>query len=234
MNTPLNERARHMAALTSAVNNIGRMKRFSAPPALAALLVAGSLSLGGCAAVSGDTMDKTLQAIGLQKPAVPDGIKDLPSIPTHRPVTLRLHAGAVLNTDAAGRPLATVVRIYRLKNTELFLQSPYEAFHSDTTSGAVVKPPPFERDILEMREVVLAPGQQAESIEKLGMDVSAIAVVALFRSPQSNRWRFVFDAKTAAATGITLGLHACAMSVAQGQPLGVLPEALRVAGVRCQ
>lgn len=85
-----------------------------------------------------------------------------------------------------------------------------------------------------MREIVLAPGKQVESIEKLGMDVGAIAVVGLFRAPQANRWRFVFDAKSAAASGVTIGLHGCAMSVAEGQPIGAAAEQLRLAGVRCQ
>ena len=189
-----------------------------------------ALAAGGCSSIGSDTLDKTLQAVGIQKPAAAESLKDLPAIPTHRAVTLRLHAGAVLNTDATGRPLALVVRVYRLKNTESFLQSPYESFQPDTS----YKSSTFAQDVIEMREIVLAPGQQSESIEKLGMDVGALAVVALFRAPQQHRWRFVFDAKTAAASGITLGLHGCAMSVAQGQPVGVAAEQMRVAGVKCQ
>lgn len=184
----------------------------------------------GCSSTSGEALDRTLQAVGLQKPAAAEQLKDLPPIPTFRSVTLRLHAGTVLNTDTQGRSLALVARVYRLKNTEAFLRSPYESFQTETSSGQ----PPFAQDVIEMREVVLTPGQQWESIEKLGMDVGAIGVVGLFRAPQQNRWRFVFDAKSAAASGVTLGLHGCAMSVAQGQPVGAAAEQMRVAGVRCQ
>ncbi|WP_394387777.1 type VI secretion system lipoprotein TssJ [Roseateles sp. BYS87W] len=219
-----------MAAFTSAADNMGVMKRLFTSPASRVIPIALAGLVSGCGSLGGDAMDKTLQAIGLQKPPVADSLKDVPLPPTHRNVTLRLHAGAILNTDPSGRPLATVVRVYRLKNTDSFLQSPYESFHSDTSS----KPPPYMQDVIDVRELVLTPGQSAESIEKLGMDVGAIGVVALFRAPQTNRWKFVFDAKQAANSGITLGLHGCAMSVAQGQPLGAAPELLRVAGVRCQ
>jgi type VI secretion system protein VasD len=61
-----------------------------------------------------------------------------------------------------------------------------------------------------------------------------VAVVAMFRSPASARWRFVFETNAAAITGITLGVHACALSVAQGEPVSATPESLRLAGVRCQ
>lgn len=194
------------------------------------LALSALLLMVGCSTTGEGPIDKTLQAFGLQKPDSAEKLKDLPPIPMHRSVTLRLHAGTVLNTDAQGRSLALVVRVYRLRGTEAFLRSPYESFQIETNSG----PAPFAQDVIEMREVVLTPGQQSESIEKLGMDVNAIGVVALFRAPQQNRWRFVFDAKSAAASGVTLGLHGCAMSVAQGQPVGAAAEQMRVAGVRCQ
>ncbi len=219
-----------MAQITCPTDNMPAMNRLSRAHSSRLTLLPLTLVLASCGSLGGDTVDRTLQAVGIQKPAAAETLKDLPAFPQHRSVTLRLHAGTVLNTDATGRSLSLVVRIYRLKNTESFLQSPYESFHSDTG----YKNSTFAQDVLEMREIVLAPGQQAESIEKLGMDVGAIAVVALFRAPQQNRWRFVFDAKSAAATGLTLGLHGCAMSAAQGQPIGVAAEQMRVAGVKCQ
>jgi type VI secretion system protein VasD len=175
-------------------------------------------------------VDKALQTVGLQKPPAVDTLAQLPPLPLHTSVTLRVHAGEVLNTDGSGRSLALVARVYKLKAAEAFLKTPYEAFQGDTARH---KELPFGQDVLDVREVVLTPGQKLEGIEKLGLDAKAIAVVALFRAPAGQRWRFVFDTKAAASTGITLGVHACALSVAQGQPLDTPPENLRLAGVRC-
>lgn len=209
------------------------------PQRLRLALSLGLLALlAGCASTPPPTngaeavglLDKTLQVVGLQKPPAADNLAKVPTIPLFTSVTLRLHAGQVLNTDSSGRSLALVARVYKLRSTEAFLQAPYELFQSDASSG---KELPFAKDIVEVREVVLTPGQKVEGIEKLGLDVKALAVVALFRSPAEGRWRFVFDTKAAGATGVTLGAHGCALSVAQGQPLDAAPELLRVAGVRC-
>ena len=88
--------------------------------------------------------------------------------------------------------------------------------------------------MVESREVVLTPGQHYEVVETLTPNVNHLAVVALFRAPDAQRWRFVFDAKAAAKSGITMGAHACALSVSIGEPLGASPDALRLAGVQCR
>lgn len=190
------------------------------------------VGLAGCASVSGGEpglLDKTLQWAGITVPTAPDiSAKDLPQI--NKKVTLRLHAGEILNTDSTGRPLSVVTRIYKLKDTAAFTQATYESFRDAVGS----KNASIEQDVVESREVVLKPGQHYEVIETVTPNVTHLAVVALFRAPSETRWRFVFEAKPAVASGITLGLHGCAMSVAQGVPVAAAPESLRVAGVRCQ
>jgi type VI secretion system protein VasD len=191
---------------------------------LVVVMATGCASGGG-----GDTMvDKALQLVGLSKPTPPETpVKDL--APPVRKVTLRLHAGDVLNTDATGRSLSAVARIYKLRDSAAFLQAPYEAFR-DAAAG---KNPAIEQDVVEAREVVLTPGQHYEVVETVPAQASFVGVVVLFRAPAESRWRFVFDTKAAAAGGVTLGVHGCALSVAQGQPVASTPEAMRVAGVRC-
>ena len=80
---------------------------------------------------------------------------------------------------------------------------------------------------------MLTPGKQYDVVETVGVDAPYFAVVALFRAPAPQRWRFVFDAKSAATSGVTMGVHACALSVSAGNALDVAPEMLRVAGVQC-
>lgn len=223
------------------MNRANSSSFFASKPGRRAASAAGLWALlAGCASAPATPsaeqgtglLDKALQAVGLQKPVAVEQLEKLPPLPTgprYQPVTLRLHAGEVLNTDAAGRALTVVTRVYKLRATDTFLQAPYEAFQADDPTRT-----PFAKDVIEMRELVLAPGQRAESVEKLGPEVQALAIVTLYRQPAAGRWRFAFETKAASASGITLGLHGCAMSVSQGQPLQAAPEHLRVAGVRCQ
>ena len=175
-------------------------------------------------------MDKGLELVGLKKPEPPAGIDgELPKLPTQRKVTLRIHAGQVLNTDPSGRALSVITRVYSLRGTSQFNQATYAMFAATGSER-----PPYQDDVIAMKEVVLTPGQKYEVVETLPGDATHLAVVALFRAPDSQRWRFVFEAKPAAASGITLGAHACALSVAEGVPVAAPPEALRLAGVQCK
>jgi type VI secretion system protein VasD len=179
-------------------------------------------------------MDKALDLVGLQtKPAVPDmssiDMQNLPSLPkASKKVTLRIHAGEVLNTDTSGRSLSLVAKIYKLTDADPFLQAPYDALKDSGGKAAALQ------GVLDVREVVLTPGQKYEVVETLPPEVTHVAIVGLFRAPDEKRWRFAFDAKAVAKTGITMGAHGCALSVSEGQPVGAPVETMRLAGVRCR
>lgn len=193
---------------------------------LARLLLPLALGwLSACASPGGGPVDKALELVGLKRPeTLPELQRALPAQP--RRVALRLHAGELLNTDAQGRSLAIVARVYSLRSSAAFLQLPYESLAAER--------PLMTPDVIDMREVLLAPGQRHEVVQTLPPDASHLAVVALFRAPAEQRWRFVFDVPGSAASGITLGLHGCAMSVAEGQVVEAAPELRRLAGVRCR
>lgn len=190
------------------------------------------LAVSGCSTQGGGPIDKALEVVGLKTPPVVQQLpKELPLMP--RKLPLRLHAGEQLNTDATGRSLAVVARVYKLRSTDAFMQVPYDTFAASNPD----RNDAWNRDVVEVREVVLAPGQRHEVIETIAPGTSHLAVVALFRSPAEQRWRFVFDAKAATAdgtNGITVGLHACAMSVAEGPVIDAALETQRLAGVRCK
>jgi type VI secretion system protein VasD len=193
---------------------------------VAALCVAGFMA--GCASPSGDgVVGKTLEALGIKAPESRQEAKAM--LPTQRSVTLRVHAGEQLNVDQQLRSLSTVVRVYKLKRIEAFMSAPYASF-----GDAAIEKVAFGDDVMDAREVVMRPGQKHEVVETLPNEVGYIAVVALFRAPAEGRWRFAFDAKQAEKTGITLGLHGCAISVAAGTPERAPPETLRLAGVKCK
>jgi len=196
-----------------------------------AACAAALLSTGGCASSSGSggILDKAMEVVGFSKPAPPEINADTIKLPSKpKTVTLRLHAADIVNTDSSGRPLALVARVYKLRSATALMQAPYDAF-KDSTSERML----LGNDIVESREVVLTPGKKYEVIETMPSDATQIAVVALFRAPDPQRWKFVFDTQGAIKTGITLGLHACAMSVAEGDPIGASNEVRRLAGMQC-
>lgn len=204
------------------------------PRWLPAVWAALALGMAGCASSGGSgspgLIDKTLEFVGLKKPeppALPDG--ELPKVQLDKKVTLRIHAGQVLNTDPSGRALSLVTRVYKLRGISQFSKAPYEAFKDSASEKAA-----FGDDLVSAKEVILVPGQQYEVVETLAPEATHLAVVALFRAPDRQRWRFVFDAKAATKSGVTLGAHGCALSVAAGEPLGAAPETLRLAGVQCR
>ncbi len=198
-------------------------------PLRRSLCVLSALTLAGCA--SGGLIDKSLELVGLKKPEPPAGIDPELALAKLQPrqVTLRIHAGQVLNTDATGRTLSLVTRIYMLRATTQFSQATYPMFSSNSADK-----PAFTEEVVSVKEVVLTPGQKYERVEPVPLQASHIAVVALFRAPDSQRWRFVFETKPAMKSGITIGAHGCALSVAAGEPLDVPPESLRLAGVQCR
>lgn len=175
-----------------------------------AVLFSASL-LGTC---GGGGLTSALEASGLRKPAeLPDAQKP------PRSVALRLHASPRLNLDRRGQPLALAVRLYKLRQKEAFEQTPYDAF-----LDARQERERLGADLLEVREVMLVPGQKVEMTEKLGRDAGYLAVVALFQRPAEGRWRIAVKAPDAEREGLSIGLHACALTVG----------AASLSSVRCQ
>lgn len=165
----------------------------------------------------------------MSKPAPPEASADNIKLPARsKTVSLRLHVADTVNTDPSGKPLALVVRIYKLRDATAMLQAPYDTFKDSATERQLLG-----NDIVDSREVVLTPGKKYEVVETVPAAATQVALVALFRAPDSQRWKFVFDTNSAAKTGITLGMHACAMSVAEGDPIGASIEVRRLAGMQC-
>lgn len=182
-----------------------RLVRATAPM----LLVLQPLLLAGCAGGAiGTLANAALQMAGVAKP--PPELPDAQKPP--RNVSIRLHAAQRLNTDAEGQPLALVARIYKLRQSAAFEQAPYDSFLDAQREKAALG-----ADLMEVKEVLLVPGQRYEVQEKVSKEVYFIGVVALFRAPAAQRWRATFGAADAERGGITVGLHACALSVS-GMP----------------
>jgi len=156
-------------------------------------VIAGLLLLQGCAALH-------------RLPELPDTQKPA------RSVMLRLHASPNLNAGAGSQPFALATRIYKLRQPDAFRRMPFDSFLSLHSEHELLG-----NDLLEVKEVMLIPGQRYEIIEKVPHEAYYIGVVALFRTPGENRWRTLVPAADAEKSGITIGLHACTLST--GEPL---------------
>jgi type VI secretion system protein VasD len=162
----------------------------------------------GLVSAVGKVADIALEATGFKKPEIPE-IPDLQKPP--RNVSLKLHAGDNLNAGTADKSLSLVAKIYKLKQTEAFYATPYDSFLSPEKEKQALG-----ADLLEVREISLIPGQLYEVIEKVSRESSYIGVVTLFRTPAPQRWRAAFASKDAETSGITLGIHACSLTVGKG------------------
>lgn len=144
-------------------------------------------------------------------------------------VPLRIHAAANLNQGTHKKPLAQVIKIYHLRATERFEQTPFDNFLDDTQELRALG-----SDLVNSREMLLQPEQHYELNEKLENGAAYIGIVAFFREPAERRWRFAYDANASAPTGITLGVHACALTSTQGALINTATGATdTLANVKC-
>ena len=179
--------------------------------------------LGGCAGGAGTLGGNALEAIGLRKPPPSPEAQQPP-----RNVVVHLHAAPQLNVDTRGQPLALLVRIYKLRQRAAFDQAPFAAFLSPQAERDALG-----ADLVEVGEITLVPGQKLDINDKLARDTPWLGVVALFHAPAAHGWRVAFAAADAERAGVTVGLHACALTVGTGAaPAGDSVKPLSL--VHCQ
>ncbi|HEY0819459.1 MAG TPA: type VI secretion system lipoprotein TssJ [Rhizobacter sp.] len=203
------------------------------------MLLFAAFALAGCASVQsgaqkfgeglGNMGEKALETIGFKKPELPQTPELPESAKPARTMALRLAASDSLNVDAAGRSLSLVVRVYKLRSASAFLNAPQEAFGNTNKEKETLAD-----ELIESREFVLLPGQQQRISERWSRDATHVGVVALFRAPAPHRWRYAFELENfQLGDGLVLGAHACALSVAAGQPVGVPASALKLSTSMC-
>jgi type VI secretion system protein VasD len=207
-----------------------RHRALSAFTLLARLLTLGALAgVVGCASAgkavdaAGALTSGALRLVGL---APKDPSPPIADQPVRIPV--RMQASESLNVDGQGRSLSLVARVYKLKGVQAFLSAPHEAFTSPAREREVLG-----EDLIEARDVQMLPGQHREWREILPPDATHLGIVALFHRPSAQGWRLAFETGHAARTGLSLGLHACSLSVAIGLPIGPPSAAIPPAPARC-
>ncbi|WP_240687428.1 type VI secretion system lipoprotein TssJ [Alcanivorax sp. 24] len=124
-------------------------------------------------------------------------------------IPVRLYGGDNLNAGMGHQAYSLVVRIYHLRETQRFYEASLQDFLDDDAEARALR-----NDLISVSEVVLTPGAHHVIEARVPEQAKAIGVVALFRSPARERWRFAFDVteKPVIKTGLTLGFHACAVT----------------------
>lgn len=142
---------------------------------------------------------------------LPNGEIDPDYFKRPRVINLNIHASPYLNPDSAGRPLALVAKIYKLKQPASFQQATYDTFLDSQKEQAVLG-----GDLVEVKEITLVPGQKHHADEKVDRAADYIGIVGLFRAPAQGYWRVTFPVQPAEKTGITIGALACTLVAGVG------------------
>lgn len=201
----------------------------SAPPSASAaldrdqgLLDASSQAPSQWPGWFGNVTDTVLDSFGLKRPDVQDSARP------DRHINWRIAASSSLNTTADGLPLSVLVRLYRLHGVDSFLQAPAGSFGDLDKERAAMGD-----ELVSVKEVQIYPGKRYEASERLPREIKFIGVVMLYRNPAPGRWRYAFKASTAEATGLSIGAHACAMSVQIGEPMNMPSGTARHVAIPC-
>ncbi len=164
---------------------------------------------------------KMLHAVGIGK-------KDKPAKTAHE-VPLRIFTADNLNAGTGSSSMALVMKVYRLRSADEFEQATFNDFLEDDAIKKVLG-----EALVDDRQMLLLPGQRYTSVQTLPADVRYLGFVGLFRGPAAHRWRFLYEVPASGDTGISLGVHACALSSTSGKLVTQLASpADSLASVHC-
>jgi type VI secretion system protein VasD len=165
------------------------------------------IMLGGCAAVSAiaPAADLIMTMTGLKKPDGP---------PPDREIQIRVIGAEDLNLNEQKQALSVVLKLYRLKDNTAFNQLTPDVANSVEREKAF-----FKAELIEAKEQLLIPRQEHIFKEKIPADVQYIGIAGMFRAPNPKRWKVAIPvAEIDKKTPLTVGVHACTISISDGIP----------------
>jgi type VI secretion system protein VasD len=118
-----------------------------------------------------------------------------------------LKANPTTNPDVHGRPSPVVVRLYELKDIDVFSSADFFSLYdkeAETLGSALVGKEEFD----------LRPGETRPYKRQLQPDTKFIGVVAAFRDLENSRWRQTAPVPAKKNVTITVGIEARAVTVA--------------------
>lgn len=121
------------------------------------------------------------------------------------PVLVGGEAAAVLNRDAQGKPLSVVVRVYQLKSDQAFNRLTMEALMTGKPDKELLA-----SDLLSSQELALLPGGKAGIAGMvIAPEATHIGLVGMFRQPDRQFWRLLFNADDVRRVGLLFRAEDC-------------------------
>lgn len=148
--------------------------------------------------------------------------------------TIRGEGDPILNRDIGGKSLSVVVRIYQLKDAREFSKLTFDTLASGRSETELLGPA-----LLDKTDVIVVPGGDYTSSEKLLDETKHIGIVAFFRNPDPYYWRQLVDVDAIGKQGMTFNrnklltfrvqdcyvmLTGAKPTALPGQPLNARPE----------
>lgn len=105
---------------------------------------------------------------------------------------------ASLNQDDSGASLPVMVRVYQLRGREKFQQATFKTLWKNDKEA-------LEGDLVERRDMTVHPN--TEAVLDLELDIrqgaAFVGVMALFRKPDADGWKYLTAAKSSALNPFT-------------------------------
>ena len=123
---------------------------------------------------------------------------------------IHITASNDINPDISGRPSPVVVRIYALKNDDIFNTADFFALYENDKS--------ILGDTMTAREEVeLAPGDSVKMEKEFSMDTTHVGVIAAYRDLDHATWRGSIATPKNKTTPIDISVGRLTLSVTGGK-----------------
>jgi type VI secretion system protein VasD len=133
----------------------------------------------------------------------------------------------VLNRDSSGRSLSVVVRLYQLKSANEFSKLTFDTLADGRPEEDLLK-----SELLAKTDVVVVPGGNYSSTDKLLDEAKYVGVVAFFRNPDQHYWRYLLDADDVRSGDLSFRVEDCYIVLKDIKPLPI-PGQPKDARPRC-
>ncbi|WP_263771374.1 type VI secretion system lipoprotein TssJ [Propionivibrio soli] len=114
---------------------------------------------------------------------------------TPKQYTIRGDGDSTLNRDISGKSLSVVVRIYQLKDAREFSKLTFDTLAAGYPDAELLGPA-----LLDKTDVIVVPGGNYSSTEKLLDETRFVGIVGFFRNPDRHHWRQLVDVQALSGT----------------------------------
>ena len=122
----------------------------------------------------------------------------------------------VLNRDVRGKSLSVVVRLYQLKDSAEFSKLTFDTVAEGRPDADLLGP-----SLLAKTDTIVVPGGTYTSTETIQEGARYIGLIALFRQPDAQYWRFLVDADDVRSNGLKFKVQDCYITLNGTKPVPI-------------